>query len=87
MAVGVVAMVLALLNVTRGWSAERKRRELITRAQEMRVRSTTGMAKVLRSASRESDGFLVLQPQVLWGTPGKTAEQALYDLAREIGDI
>lgn len=86
MAVGIVAMILALLNVTRTWSPEDKREHLMTRTQEKRVRSTTGMARVLRSVSRNSGGFFVLPRQVLWGT-NRTAQDALRDIAREMGDI
>ncbi|WZH48130.1 peptidase S8/S53 domain-containing protein [Fusarium acuminatum] len=82
-AVGMAAMILAFLNKTNAWEQEEKE-DWISRTKERRIRSTTGMRRVLEQTCRDRNGLKLLSPRFMWEKPvGKIprAEQILYDLA------
>ncbi|KAM0244372.1 hypothetical protein ACHAP5_006279 [Fusarium lateritium] len=82
-AVGMAAMILAFLNKTNVWNQEEKE-DWLSRTKERRIRSTTGMRRVLEQMCRDRNGLKLLSPRLMWERlPDKIppARQILYDLA------
>lgn len=64
-AVGMAAIILAFLNKTNVWKQEEKEHWL-SRTKERRVRSTTGMRRVLEQMCRDRNCVKLLLPRLMW---------------------
>ncbi|KAF4451363.1 ankyrin repeat domain-containing protein [Fusarium austroafricanum] len=67
-AVGMAAMILAFMNKTNSFSLEEKRKSL-DRTREWRIRSTTGMGRMLEHMCRDINGLKILSPKLMWERP------------------